>query len=51
VEASVEIPAVALEQLRQALEALSEYDQSWLFALEPSRALFDDIARGQRTLH
>ncbi|AUT72082.1 MULTISPECIES: hypothetical protein [Paraburkholderia] len=51
VEASVEIPAVALEQLRQALEALSEYDQSWLFALEPGHALFDDIARGQRTLH
>ncbi|ACC73827.1 hypothetical protein PPMP20_29480 [Paraburkholderia phymatum] len=51
VEASVEIPAVALEQLREALETLSEYDQSWLFALEPDGALFDDIARGQRTLH
>jgi hypothetical protein len=37
--------------LREALEALSEYDQSWLFALEPGHALFDDIARRQRTLH
>ncbi|MPW21009.1 hypothetical protein GCT13_30095 [Paraburkholderia sp. CNPSo 3157] len=51
VEASVEIPAVAVEQLRQALETLSEYDQSWLFALEPNHALFDDFARPQRTLH
>src|ERR1700761_1173809 len=44
VEATVEIPAVAIEQLRHALETLSNYDQSWLFALEPSHALFDDIA-------
>ncbi|MEI5999077.1 hypothetical protein H3V53_18225 [Paraburkholderia bengalensis] len=51
VEASVEIPAVAVEELRQALETLSEYDQSWLLALEPSNALFDDISRAQRTLH
>jgi hypothetical protein len=51
VEASVEIPAVAVEELRQALETLSEYDQSWLLALEPSNALFDDISRVQRTLH
>jgi hypothetical protein len=51
VEASVEIPVTAVEQLRQALDTLSEYDQSWLLALEPGRALFDDIARPQRTLH
>jgi hypothetical protein len=51
VEARVEIPAIAIEQLRQALDALSEFDQSWLLALEPSRTLFDDLARPQRTLH
>ncbi|HEY3596073.1 MAG TPA: hypothetical protein VGL08_00955, partial [Paraburkholderia sp.] len=51
VEASVEIPAIAIERLRDALDTLSGYDESWLFALEPSRALFDDIARPQRTLH
>lgn len=51
VEASVEIPAVAVEQLRQALETLSEYDQSWLLALESGHGLFDDLARPQRTLH
>lgn len=51
VEARVEIPAVAIEQLRQALDTLSEYDQSWLLALEPSRALFEDLARPQRSLH
>ncbi|MEX3933857.1 hypothetical protein AB4Y32_18975 [Paraburkholderia phymatum] len=51
VEASVEIPAVAVEQLRQALETLSEYDQSWLLALESGHALFDDLGRRQRTLH
>jgi hypothetical protein len=43
VEASVEIPAVALEQLRQALETLSEYDQSWLFALRPLRGRAFDV--------
>jgi hypothetical protein len=51
VEATVEIPALAVERLRAALDTLSGYDESWLFALEPSRALFDDIARAQRTLH
>jgi len=50
VEARVEIPALAVERLREALDNLSGYDESWLLALEPSRALFDDIAR-QRTLH
>ena len=49
VEASVEIPAVAIERLREALDNLSGYDESWLLALEPSRALFDDIGRRQRT--
>jgi hypothetical protein len=51
VEASVELPAVALERLREALDNLSGYDESWLLALEPSSALFDDIARRPRTLH
>jgi hypothetical protein len=51
VEASVEIPAVAIERLRDALDTLSGYDESWLFALEPSHALFDEITRPQRTLH
>ncbi|MGF6650057.1 hypothetical protein OKW34_000619 [Paraburkholderia youngii] len=51
VEASVELPAVAIERLREALDNLSGYDESWLLALEPSRALFDDIGRRQRTLH
>jgi hypothetical protein len=51
VEASVELPAVALERLREALDNLSGYDESWLLALEPSRELFDDIARRSRTLH
>ncbi|CAB3648811.1 hypothetical protein R8871_00845 [Paraburkholderia graminis C4D1M] len=50
VEARVEIPAVAIERLRETLDNLSGYDESWLLALEPSRALFDDIGR-QRTLH
>jgi hypothetical protein len=51
VQATVEIPALAIEKLRDALDTLSGYDESWLFALEPSHALFDDIARSQRTLH
>jgi hypothetical protein len=51
VEASVDIPAVALERLREALDNLSGYDESWQFALEPSSALFDDIGRRRRTLH
>jgi len=50
-EATVEIPAVVIERLRDALDTLSGYDETWLFALEPSRALFDDIARRQRRLH
>jgi hypothetical protein len=51
VEASVELPAVALERLREALDTLSGYDESWLLALEPSSDLFGDLARRQRTLH
>jgi hypothetical protein len=51
VEASVEIPALAIERLREALDNLSDYDESWLLALEPSRALFDEIGRRHRTLH
>jgi len=50
VEARVELPALAIERLREALDNLSGYDESWLLALEPSRALFDGLAR-QRTLH
>jgi hypothetical protein len=51
VEATVEIPAVTVERLREALDNLSGYDESWLLALEPSHALFADIGRRQRTLH
>jgi hypothetical protein len=51
VEATVEIPAVAIERLRDALDTLSGYDESWLFALEPSYALFEEITGPQRTLH
>ena len=51
VEATVEIPAVVIERLRDALDTLSGYDETWLFALEPSRALFDDLARRRRILH
>jgi hypothetical protein len=51
VEATVEIPAVVVERLRDALDTLSDYDETWLFALEPGRALFDDIARRSRLLH
>ncbi|MGH8780166.1 hypothetical protein [Paraburkholderia sp.] len=51
VEATVEIPALAIERLREALDALSSYDESWLFALEPSRALFDGLSHHRRILH
>jgi len=51
VEATVEIPALVVERLRDALDTLSGYDETWLFALEPGRALFDDIARRSRVLH
>ncbi|SMG58141.1 hypothetical protein [Paraburkholderia susongensis] len=51
IEASVEIPALALERLREALDNLSGYDESWLLALEPSSALFDAIGRRHRSLH
>ncbi|WP_118183699.1 hypothetical protein [Paraburkholderia phosphatilytica] len=50
-EARVELPAIALERLREALDNLSGYDESWLLALEPSDALFDDITRRHRILH
>lgn len=51
VEATVEIPALVVERLRDALDTLSDYDETWLFALEPGRALFNDIARPPRLLH
>jgi hypothetical protein len=51
VEATVELPALAIERLREALDTLSGYDETWLLALEPSSDLFDDIARRHRTLH
>jgi hypothetical protein len=51
VEATVEIPAVVIERLRAALDTLSGYDETWLFALEPGRALFEDIAGTRRPLH
>ncbi|MEQ5842198.1 hypothetical protein BWP39_24785 [Paraburkholderia acidicola] len=50
-EATVEISALAIEKLRDALDTLSSYDESWLFALEPSRALFNDLSNRRRTLH
>jgi len=51
VEATVEIPALVVERLRDALDTLSDYDETWLFALEPGHALFNDIARPPRLLH
>ncbi|WP_233866793.1 hypothetical protein [Paraburkholderia adhaesiva] len=51
VEATVEIPALVVERLRDALDTLSGYDETWFFALEPGRALFNDIARRPRLLH
>ncbi|WP_323119835.1 hypothetical protein [Burkholderia alba] len=51
VQASVELPVTALERLRDALDVLSGYDETWLLALEPSHALFNDIARRRRPLH
>jgi hypothetical protein len=51
VEASVELPALALERLREALDNLSGYDESWLLGSSASSALFDGIARRHRTLH
>ena len=51
IEATVEIPAVVIERLRDALDTLSGYDETWLFALEPGSALFNDIARRPRLLH
>jgi hypothetical protein len=50
-QATVEIPAIVIERLRDALDTLSGYDETWLFALEPGRALFDDIAGRRRLLH
>jgi hypothetical protein len=51
VEATVEIPALVVARLRDALDTLSDYDETWLFALEPGCALFNDIARPPRLLH
>ncbi|KVL51006.1 hypothetical protein WS99_16910 [Burkholderia territorii] len=48
---SVELPIVAIERLRDALDTLSGYDEAWLQALEPADALFRDIGRGPRPLH
>ncbi|MFX1764427.1 hypothetical protein PWP93_17845 [Paraburkholderia sp. A1RI-2L] len=50
-EATVEIPAIVVERLRDALDTLSGYDETWLLALEPGHTLFDDIARQRRLLH
>ena len=51
IEATVEVPAIVIERLRDALDTLSGYDETWLFALEPSRTLFDAIARRPHRLH
>jgi len=48
---SVELPVLAIERLRDALDTLSGYDEAWLQALEPADTLFRDIARGPRPLH
>ncbi|MDN7435344.1 hypothetical protein QZN62_19230 [Burkholderia multivorans] len=48
---SVELPAVAIERLRDALDTLSGYDESWLRVLKPAAAPFIDPARGRRPLH
>lgn len=51
VEATVELPVLAVERLRAALDTLSGYDETWLLALEPSAALFDGIARRRQSLN
>ncbi|MBN3786951.1 hypothetical protein DID96_32260 [Burkholderia sp. Bp8963] len=48
---SVELPVAAIERLRDALDTLSGYDETWLMALEPADKLFKDIGRGKRPLH
>ncbi|KWF22097.1 hypothetical protein [Burkholderia pseudomultivorans] len=48
---SVELPILAVERLRDALDTLSGYDESWLQMLEPAAALFTDLGRGKRPLH
>lgn len=48
---SVELPVLAIERLRDALDTLSGYDEAWLQALEPADALFRDLGRGPRPLH
>ncbi|AXK62031.1 MULTISPECIES: hypothetical protein [Burkholderia] len=48
---SVELPVLAIERLREALDSLSGYDETWLQALEPAGGPFAAIGRGPRPLH
>jgi hypothetical protein len=48
---SVELPVLAIERLRDALDTLSGHDVAWLQALAPTDALFRDLGRGPRPLH
>ncbi|QTD93708.1 hypothetical protein [Burkholderia anthina] len=48
---SVELPVLAIERLREALDSLSGYDETWLQALEPAGGPFAAIGRGLRPLH
>ena len=49
--ASVELPVLAIERLRDALDTLSGYDETWLQVLEPAEALVRDIGHRRHALH
>ena len=48
---SVELPVLAIERLRDALDTLSGYDETWLQVLEPAEALVRDIGHRRHALH
>lgn len=53
---SVELPAAAIDRLRDALDALSGYDVAWLTAFEPGKVLPRevlprDLGRVKPSLH
>ena len=47
----VELPVLAIERLRDALDTLSGYDETWLQVLEPAEALVRDIGHRRHALH
>ncbi|OXI83754.1 hypothetical protein CFB40_22020 [Burkholderia sp. AU31652] len=48
---SVELPILAIERLRDALDTLSGYDETWLQVLEPAEVLVRDIGHRRHALH